>query len=158
MDCFVAHAPRNDEQRHRIQLSNSDRTCVRIVAARCARALRRWPPSERKEGAGKTGCALHPRSRVQCYWVGRTRAYRFSGDIPAFPAQWFTAYSALSPAIRICLSPSPALLTANLTPTQRLSGPHGFTVRIRAVRQRRVRVHRIPPRVSRRSRAAPLAG
>src|ERR1700675_5211546 len=23
-----------------------------------------WPPSEKQEGAGKTGCALHPRSRV----------------------------------------------------------------------------------------------
>jgi hypothetical protein len=27
----------------------------------------------------------------------RTRAYRFSGNTPAFPAQWFTAYSVLSP-------------------------------------------------------------
>ena len=41
------------------------------------------------EGAGKTGCALHPRSRV--HWVVgsvRTRAYRFSGNTPAFPARW----------------------------------------------------------------------
>jgi hypothetical protein len=28
----------------------------------------------------------------------RTRAYRFSGGDPTFPAQWFTAYGALSPA------------------------------------------------------------
>ena len=27
----------------------------------------------------------------------RTRAYRFSGGNPAFPAQWVTAYFALSP-------------------------------------------------------------
>jgi hypothetical protein len=40
------------------------------------------------EGAGKTGCALHPRSRVQDCAKKRTRAYRFSGSIPAFPAQW----------------------------------------------------------------------
>jgi len=26
----------------------------------------------------------------------RTRAYRFSGGNPAFPAQWFTAYFVLS--------------------------------------------------------------
>jgi hypothetical protein len=26
----------------------------------------------------------------------RTRAYRFSGEHPAFPAQWFTTYFALS--------------------------------------------------------------
>ena len=38
---------------------------VRILAARCARGLQIHSPSE-KEGAGKAGCALHPRSRVQC--------------------------------------------------------------------------------------------
>jgi hypothetical protein len=27
----------------------------------------------------------------------RVSHYRFTGNIPAFPAQWFTAYSALSP-------------------------------------------------------------
>ena len=42
----------------------------------------------RKEGAGKTGCALHPRSRVQVHKRVRTRAYRSSGEHPAFPAQW----------------------------------------------------------------------
>ena len=45
---------------------------------------------ENMEGAGKTGCALHPRSRVQVHVERkRTRAYRFSGSTPAFPAQWF---------------------------------------------------------------------
>jgi hypothetical protein len=46
------------------------------------------PPSA-TEGAGKAGCALHPRSRVQECAKKRTRAYRFSGGSPAFPAQWF---------------------------------------------------------------------
>jgi hypothetical protein len=41
-----------------------------------------------KEGAGNAGCALHPRSRVQNCAKNRTRAYRFSGNTPAFPAQW----------------------------------------------------------------------
>src|SRR3954463_104729 len=45
------------------------------------------PP--RIEGAGKTGCALHPRSRVQDAQSKRTRAYRVSGNTQAFPAQWF---------------------------------------------------------------------
>jgi hypothetical protein len=40
-------------------------TCVHGLAARHARALRNCCPSSRTEGAGKTGCALHPRSRVQ---------------------------------------------------------------------------------------------
>ena len=35
------------------------------------------PPSKKKEGAGKAGCALHPRSRVQkLHRRMRTRAYR----------------------------------------------------------------------------------
>jgi hypothetical protein len=32
-----------------------------------------------------------------CIYKKRTRAYRFSGNTPAFPAQWFTAYFVLSP-------------------------------------------------------------
>src|SRR6185312_6277443 len=38
---------------------------VRSLASRCARALHFIPPPHDAEGAGKTGCALHPRSRVQ---------------------------------------------------------------------------------------------
>ena len=42
-----------------------------------------------REGAGKTGCLLHPRSRVQfCANKNGTRAYRYRRSIPAFPAQW----------------------------------------------------------------------
>src|SRR5258708_39277086 len=37
---------------------------------------------------GNAGCALHPRSRVQLCEKLRTRAYRFSGNTPASPAQW----------------------------------------------------------------------
>jgi hypothetical protein len=87
---FVANAPRNDTAGVLIQISNSERVHARTLAARCARALREISTPWKQEGAGKTGCALHPRSRVQ--WVlveKRTRAYRFSGEHPAFPAQWF---------------------------------------------------------------------
>jgi hypothetical protein len=71
--------------------------CVHVPAARCARGLHHLSPSWKVEGAGKAGCALHPRSRVQNAYRKRTRAYRFSGGNPAFPARWFTAYFALSP-------------------------------------------------------------
>ena len=53
----------------------------------CPSLARNFLPSP-KEGAGNAGCALHPRSRVQCAREVRTRAYRFSGNTPAFPAQW----------------------------------------------------------------------
>jgi len=45
-------------------------------------------PPRKQEGAGNAGCALHPRSRVQTARGKRTRAYRFSGGNPTFPAQW----------------------------------------------------------------------
>src|ERR1700693_5143259 len=41
-------------------MSNSMRTCLRVLAARSARALRPFPPSLGREGAGKAGCRLHP--------------------------------------------------------------------------------------------------
>jgi hypothetical protein len=70
----------------------------------------------RNEGAGNTGCALHPRSRAQNCTKKRTRAYRFSGGNPAFPAQWcYGLYRAL-PGDRAFLPPSPARLSANLMP------------------------------------------
>ena len=60
-----------------------------------------------REGAGKTGCALHPRSRVQLmHKKVRTRAYRFSGNTPAFPAQWLYGLYVLSLVNRSFLPPS----------------------------------------------------
>src|SRR5258708_20888985 len=40
-------------------------TCRHDLAARCARALQSHLVPPNTEGAGKAGCALHPRSRVQ---------------------------------------------------------------------------------------------
>src|SRR3981081_1935602 len=48
----------------------------------------------------------------------RTRAYRFSGEHPAFPAQWFYGLLRALPGERAFLPPSPlrSLLLKNLTP------------------------------------------
>ena len=48
----------------------------------------------------------------------RTRAYRFSGSNPAFPAQWFYGLFRALPGDRALLPPSPlrSLLLRNLTP------------------------------------------
>jgi hypothetical protein len=77
----------------------------RLVIERSFAFPRRDSPESLKtfpsvtEGAGNAGCALHPRSRVQNCAKKRTRAYRFSGGNPAFPARLvLTAYAALSPA------------------------------------------------------------
>ena len=65
----------------------------------------------------------------------RTRAYRFSGGNPAFPAQWFTAYFALSPAIGLSCHRRWRCLNRQLDAGVEASGPHDFAVRLRAVRQ-----------------------
>ena len=51
------------------------------------------------------------------------------------------------PGDRPLLSPSPMELPHRLNASVEASGPHDFAVRISAIRQRRIRVHRIPPRV-----------
>ena len=68
----------------RFRISNSQTFAIPRLDARAI--LYRFA---RREGAGNTGCTLHPRSRVQCAYRKRTRAYRYSRSSPAFPAQWF---------------------------------------------------------------------
>src|SRR5882672_906670 len=74
---------------------------LRVLAARCARVMR--VVSRQSEGAGNAGCALHPRSRVQKVKQKRTRAYRFSGSNPTFPAQWLYGLCPALPGERIRL-------------------------------------------------------
>ena len=79
----------------------------------------------------------------------RTRAYRFSGGDPTFPAQWFYGLLRALPGV----SGFPASVAfgygtsapgradmppKDLTPTAEASGPHDFTVRNSTVRQRAV--------------------
>ena len=66
----------------------------------------------KNEGAGNAGCALHPRSRVQNCAKKTHTSIQGSGEHPTFPAQWLYGLYAFSPAIRICLSPSPRGLKA----------------------------------------------
>src|ERR1700724_3483845 len=88
------------------------------------------------EGAGNTGCTLHPRSRVQQCTTKRTRAYRFSGGNPAFPAQWFYGlFRALpgEPGFLATVAPE-KLASQELDASVGASGPHVFAVRLSAVR------------------------
>jgi hypothetical protein len=62
-----------------------------------------------------------------------TRAYRFSGSSPAFPAQWcYSLYRALPGEtwLVVTVIPKKRELLKNLTPTIGASGPHDFAVRI----------------------------
>jgi hypothetical protein len=96
------------------------------------------PPSKR-EGAGKAGCRLHPRScarKAHEWTTGSTGSLRLS------LREWFTAYFALSPvtglfatvALRID-DPSrtrwAGCISARLDASIGASGPHDFAVRDR---------------------------
>src|SRR5450432_2565221 len=59
----------------------------------------------------------------------RTRAYRFSGDTPAFPAQWVTTYSVL-PGERLFCHRRRRNCFRQLDTSTAMSGPHAFAVRL----------------------------
>jgi hypothetical protein len=60
------------------------------------------------------------------------------------PARWFIAYSGLSPVTGLFCHRRLAGVTAKLDASVGASGPHGFAVRLKRIRQSAIRVHRIP--------------
>src|SRR5450759_4548499 len=114
------------------QTAKQLQTQLRDLAGRKPRALPEISFTLQSEGAGNTGCALHPRSRVQTCTKTRTRAYRFSGGNPAFPAQWFYGlYRALLgvPGLIATVARAP---WRELDASVGASGPHDFAVRKKA--------------------------
>src|ERR1700749_1503767 len=99
--------------------SFSRRHFARVIQFRSRPLREEGAARPSREGAGKTGCAPHPRSRVRMHLKETcTRAYRFGGNTPAFPAQWLYVLYVLSLATWICLSPSSAQTPLrDLTPT-----------------------------------------
>src|SRR5712671_4883724 len=87
----------------------------------------------------------------------RTRAYRFSGGNPAFPAQWFYGVLRALPGDQACLTPSSARLLADLTPASGRQNDTTWPYASGRARLARCRVHRIPTRV-RDVRETPLCG
>src|SRR6266403_2044428 len=71
----------------------------------------------KQEGAGKAGCALHPRSRAQN--GNRKNAHEHTGSAEAIRPSLrngFTAYNALSPVSGFVATVIGGILPANLTP------------------------------------------
>ena len=124
-------------------------TWRRVLAARCARALPEtcYPPES--EGAGNTGCTLHPRSRVQIVRKKTHTSIQVQRRHSGIPCAMALRLMARSPRrIGLCClrrlriwscPPGWARKTsADLTPTSEASGPHDFAVRFSAVRLRAV--------------------
>ena len=121
--------------------TDRSRTHLRDLAARFARALPKIPCPPKSEGAGKAGCALHPRSRVQVAQEVRTRAYRSSGEHPAFPAQWLYGLYVIFPVSRALLPPSlrrysSAKLGASFGRQNHTISPYARATRVRRSSQR----------------------
>jgi hypothetical protein len=92
---------------------------------------------EKQEGAGKAGCALHPRSRVQS--CTKENAHEHTGEAEAIRPSLRNGFNGLYRALpgdRAFLPPSPARSFASreLDASVGASGPHGFTVRDDGIR------------------------
>src|SRR5258708_31648233 len=59
---------------------------------------------------------MHPQPRMQNKTSIRVSHHGHTGNHPAFPAQWFYGLLRATPGYQACLTPSPALLSADLTP------------------------------------------
>ena len=103
----------------------------------------------KSEGAGKTGCLLHPRSRVRFAQTKLHTSIQGSWSIPAFPAQWLYGLLRALPGERLfCLRrPREASLLLGLAPAPRrpnhTTSPYAQAAHV----SRSSRVHRISPRV-----------
>src|SRR4051794_25272895 len=103
----------------------------------CPRFAKTSSPTE---GAGNAGCALHPRSRVQIVRNMRTRAYRFSGNTPASPAQWLYGlwrallgdeflFVTVIDGLKVLRDPIGPAKPPPIWHQQRMPEPHAFAVR-----------------------------
>src|SRR5437867_3880281 len=123
-------------------------TNLRIPAARCVRVFAKKRPP--KENRGRRECralAAPAVSRAKLSEAHERSHHRFRRIQPAFPAQWFYGLLRALPGDQACLTPSSALLIADLTPA---SGRQNHTTSPSAAARfvkRAARVHRIPPRV-----------
>jgi hypothetical protein len=150
----LLRSARNDASGVLIQTSNS-RDAARGMRPRSRGAIgpsfavNFTPPSIK--GAGKAGCTLHPRSRVQSKWQKDAHEHTGPAETSDFPcAAVYGLYMRGSLRLIHALLGEPcafatvarAALSANLTPALGVSGPHDFAVHFRRPRQQH---HPCPP-------------
>ena len=113
-----------------------------MTSERVSAFSRRIPPEVCRKtsrpldkGAGKTGCLLHPRSRVRFAQTKLHTSIQGSGNTPAFPAQWLYGLLRALPGERLfCLRRPRDFLIARLNASTAAPEPHDFAVRVRRVR------------------------
>src|SRR6187399_1169473 len=112
----------------------------------CPRFAINFPPSC-SEGAGKTGCLLHPRSRVRFAQTKLHTSIQGSAKHSGLPCAMALRLTSCSPRRTALLPPSPALLIARLTPAPRRPNHTTSPYASGAYVYRALSVHRISPRV-----------
>jgi hypothetical protein len=127
-------SPRNDVDRYDIAFSRRD------APEFCKKP---YPPeNQRAQGKPGTRCTRGLACN-RCIKM-RTRAYRFSGGTPTFPAQWLYGLLRAHPGERALLSPSLPDGFESLTPASRhqvhTTSPYAFATLV----SRSLRVHRSP--------------
>jgi hypothetical protein len=88
---------------------------------------------KKKEGAGKTGCTLHPRSRVQKQQNKTHTSIQVQRKHSGLPCAMALQLISCSPrrdqSLFVTVIPRKRELPENLTPAIGASGPHDFAVR-----------------------------
>src|SRR5437016_71008 len=104
-----------------VRRDDVERAYVRDPAARFARGFTNSLAPSKQRAQGKPGADCTRGLVCQTHSNRRTRAYRFSRNSPAFPAQWLYGLLRALPGERACLPPSSlrSLLLKNLTPASR---------------------------------------
>jgi hypothetical protein len=141
MDCFASLAMTVDT------VSRS-RDVIRPRFAYSSSALQ-------SEGAGKTGCLPHPRSRVQVHTKNTHTSIQVRREHSGLPCATALRLITCSSRRTALLPPSPALLIASLAPAPRRPNHTTSPYASGAFVYRAISVHRISPRV-RDDREAPL--
>jgi hypothetical protein len=113
-------------------------TCLRILATHFVRVLPVVAPSKNRECRESRMQAAPVASHANEESI-RVSSPQVRRNDPAFPARWFTAYSALSSETGLCLPPSPRALGVSaarptsldpgVVPSVGGTGPHAFAVR-----------------------------
>ena len=136
-------------------------TGLRDLAARFARALLEFSLPPKSEGAGNTGCALHPRSRVQNCALKHAHEHTGSAETLRHSLRsGFTAYlyRALPGVPSLIATVIGGALTANLTPASGCQDHTTSPSASRAFVKGAFSGHRSPFQRSKTIASAPLGG
>jgi hypothetical protein len=95
----------------------------------CPRFDWKLPALGKQRAQGRPGARCTRGLVCNCAQKTRTRAYRFSGNTPAFPAQWLYGLLRALPGERLFCHRRCANISTQLDASTAASGPHDFAVR-----------------------------